>query len=77
MFKKILFILMSALALGISAGCDKENPSENKDNPSGGKDNTVQIERLYQAVMRRILPYPYSIYVMRMADGKDVYLFRY
>ncbi|MDD7312955.1 MAG: hypothetical protein PUH03_01175, partial [bacterium] len=75
--KKILLILMSALALGISAGCDKENPSGDKNNPSGGKDNTVRIERLYQAVMRRILPYPYSIYVMRLADGKDVYLFRY
>lgn len=77
---------MCALALGISASCDKDDPvvdpNGNEETPgsggqTGGKDNTVKIERLYQAVMRRILPYPYSIYVMRMADGKDVYLFRY
>ena len=76
MHMKKTFVLL--LSLLLFAACDKE---EEKTKPQFShpveEEESAVVEKLYAASMRREVPFPFSAYVLRLSDGRDVYMLRY
>ncbi len=73
---KKTFVLLWALLL--FAACGKE--SEDIKPPTSHAtetEETAVVDRLYAISMRRELPFPFSAYVLRLSNGRDVYMLRY
>lgn len=73
--KKAFVLLLSLL---LFAACDKEEekPKPQFSHPVEEEESAV-IEKLYAVSMRREVPFPFSAYVLRLSDGRDVYMLRY
>ena len=41
------------------------------------EEESAVVEKLYAVSMRREVPFPFSAYVLRLSDGRDVYMLRY
>lgn len=69
--KKTFVLLLSLL---LFAACDKE---EEKTKPQFShpveEEESAVVEKLYAVSMRREVPFPFSAYVLRLSDGRDVY----
>lgn len=52
----------------ICASCSKDEPAD--------KWNTAKINKLYRIVQPAGIMYPFPAYVLRLSDGRDVYLIR-
>ena len=63
--KKILFLILS---LSFLSGCGKDETEETL--PS------ARIEKLYRIVLPHGMLFPFPAYVMRLSDGRDVYMIR-
>ena len=74
-YEKTFVLLLSLL---LFAACDKE---EEKTKPQFShpveEEESAVVEKLYAASMRREVPFPFSAYVLRLSDGRDVYMLRY
>ena len=80
--KKILLLLFISLGF-IMTSCDDDDEQREPSYISllpqtvQKESHTARIEKLYRVVMRREIPYPFKVYVLRLSNGKDVYMLRY
>ena len=75
---KILKKAFMALAfLLMLVSCQEEMPTPDWNKKPVKEETGAVIEKLYPISMRREVPFPFSAYVMRMNNGKDLYMLRY
>jgi len=72
--KKVFVLLLPLLFVACDKAEEPERPSFS--HPVETEENTV-IDKLYEISMRREIPFPFAAYVLRLADGNDVYMLRY
>ncbi len=65
------------LLLFICAACSKEDEPKPLFSYPVEEEETAVIDKMYEVTMRREIPFPFAAYVMRLSNGRDVYMIRY